>query len=124
MNANHIFRRGGAVVRRTAPAAKRLGRRVAGDAVDAAQRLRHPQRASKAGIDDVTLAGTVELEIFRGTRSPKATVNVSVVEAVVWLRGEVKRPQQIRDLERKARAVPGVRDVENLLHLPATPHRT
>jgi hypothetical protein len=49
---------------------------------------------------------------------------VNVVDGVVWLRGEVKRPEQIRSLERKARSVPEVRGVENLLHLVKTPAPT
>jgi hypothetical protein len=43
---------------------------------------------------------------------------------VVYLRGEVKRPDQIKDLEARARTIPEVRGVENLLHLPKTPSPT
>jgi hypothetical protein len=43
---------------------------------------------------------------------------------VVWLRGEVKRAAQVRSLEQKARSVPEVRGVENLLHLSKTPAPT
>jgi BON domain len=46
------------------------------------------------------------------------------VDGVVWLRGEVKRPEQVRRLEQKARSVPEVRGVENLLHLVKTPAPT
>jgi hypothetical protein len=66
----------------------------------------------------------VETEIFRGRGAPKATVNVNVVDGVVWLRGEVKRPEQVRRLEQNARSVPEVRGVENLLHLVKTPAPT
>lgn len=55
---------------------------------------------------------------------PKTSVNVNVVDGVVWLRGELKRPEQIRALEERARAVPEVRAVENLLHLTKTPAPT
>jgi osmotically-inducible protein OsmY len=37
---------------------------------------------------------------------------------VVYLRGEVKRPDEIRKLVQEAGAVDGVRGVENLLHTP------
>jgi hypothetical protein len=124
MNANDILRRGGGIVRGTARVAGRFGRRAASDTFGAVQRVRHIRRTPKPGMDDVTLARKVETEILRGARTPKSTVNVNVVDGVVWLRGEVKRPEQIRSLERKARAVPEVRDVENLLHLVKTPAPT
>lgn len=79
---------------------------------------------AKSGMDDVTLARKVESEIFRATRIPKGTVDVNAVDGVVYLRGEVKRPEHIRRLEARTRAIPEVRDVENLLHLPKTPAPT
>ena len=39
-------------------------------------------------------------------------------EGIVILRGQVDSPELIRDLEKKTRKVHGVKDVENLLHLP------
>jgi hypothetical protein len=80
----------------------------------------------KPGMDDNTLARKVETELFRSPRSPKATVDVNVVEGVVQLRGTVKTPNQIKTLEARARAIPEVRDVDNLLHLVNTdaPTRT
>jgi osmotically-inducible protein OsmY len=48
-------------------------------------------------------------------------VNVNVENGVVYLRGEVEQPDMIEDLEKRANKVQGVREVENLLHLPATP---
>jgi hypothetical protein len=94
------------------------------DAFGMVQRIRHSRSAPKAGMDDVTLARKVETVIFRGPDSPKSTVDVNVVDGVVWLRGQVKRPEQIRSLEREAWAVPEVRGVENLVHLPNTPAPT
>ena len=72
-------------------------------------------------FDDVTLARKVETEIFRPEDVPKGKINVNVENGVVYLRGEADRPELIDDLVEKARAVQGVRDVENLLHLPDTP---
>lgn len=43
-------------------------------------------------MDDVTLTRKAASEIFRGRGAPKSTVNVNVVDGVVSLRGEVKRP--------------------------------
>ncbi len=45
---------------------------------------------------------------------------MSVQNGVVQLRGEVRRIELIRDLERRTLDIPGVRGVENLLHLPHT----
>jgi hypothetical protein len=42
---------------------------------------------------------------------------------VVTLRGVAKTPEQIKELEAKAREIPEVKDVENVLHLPKTPAR-
>lgn len=131
MNANQILERGGGIVLGPARIAGRMGRRVVGGAVGVlgdARQLGRPRKpgetAAKPEMDDVTLARKVETEIFRGSRAPRSTVNVNVVDGVVWLRGEVKRPEQIRRLEQKAAAVPEVRGVENLLHLPKTPAPT
>jgi osmotically-inducible protein OsmY len=49
---------------------------------------------------------------------PKGKINVSVVDGVVELRGEADTPDMVDELVKKARKVQGVRDVENLLHLP------
>lgn len=131
LNPKQILQRGGGIARGGAGiarggagAAERLGRRVAGGAYGIFQDARNVRGAPKPDMDDVTLTRKVETEIFRGTRAPKSSVNVNVVDGVVWLRGEVKRPEQIRSLERKAQSVPEVRGVENLLHLPKTPAPT
>jgi hypothetical protein len=132
MIANQIVKRGGGVVLGGFRIAERIGRRAAGEAwgmvQDARQLGRKPGPGSEAkpkpGMDDVTLARKVESEIFRGRGPSKATVNVNVVDGVVWLRGEVKRPEQSRRLEEKARSIPEVRGVENLLHLVKTPAPT
>ena len=102
----------------------RIGRRVASDGFGMLQRARSGAPAPKPGMDDTTLARKVETEIFRAADAPKGSVDVSVVDGVVELRGEVKTPELVNELEEKARAVPEVRDVENLLHLPKTPAPT
>ena len=75
-------------------------------------------------FDDVTLAHKVESEIFRPDDVPKGNINVNVENGVVYLRGEADRPELIDELVERARQVQGVRDVENLLHLPGTPAPT
>ena len=124
MNVNQILQRAGGIARRVTRQGERLGRRAASDAYGAVQRVRHIRPQPKPGMDDVTLARKVETEIFRDADSPKGTVNVSVVDGVVELRGQVKRPEQIKALERQVAAIPEARGVENLLHLSKTPPKT
>jgi hypothetical protein len=78
----------------------------------------------KEGMDDQTLKTKVESTIFRDSDTPKGSVDVNVVDGVVELRGEVKRPEIKEALEKKARAIPEVWDVRNHLHLPKTPAPT
>jgi len=68
--------------------------------------------------DDQTLKSKVESEIFRPADAPKGQVNVSVVNAVVELRGQVDDEAQAESLVKAARGVTGVKDVRNLMHLP------
>ena len=72
-------------------------------------------------LNDPALARKVESEIFREEDAPKGSVSVNVEHGVVYLRGEVEQPEQIRALGEKAEAVEGVQAVENLLHPPGTP---
>lgn len=106
------------------------------------QRMRRTERAARAATsyaegyrerakavvreeqppgDDVTLKHKIETEVFRDPDAPKGSVNIDVAGGVVTLRGEVDRPEQVRDLEAKARSIAGTRDVENLLHTPGSP---
>jgi osmotically-inducible protein OsmY len=124
MNSNQILQRGGGILRQTIRLGERIGRGLGNQAYGVVQEARHRRQTPKPDMDDVTLARKVETEVFRNRPGVKATVNVNVVDGVVWLRGQVKRPEQIRSLEAKARAVPEVRGVENLLHLPKTPAPT
>ena len=71
--------------------------------------------------DDATLAHKVESIVFRDPRFPKGQVSVNAERGAVFLRGQIDRPELIRDLEEAVRKVPGVRAVENLLHEPGTP---
>jgi hypothetical protein len=105
-----IVRRGG----------RRAGGYVAAEADGLMQKATHLREEPK-DLDDVTLARKVETEIFRPADAPKGSVDVNVVDGVVQLRGEVESPDLVDELVAKARSVQGVRDVENLLHLPGTP---
>jgi osmotically-inducible protein OsmY len=112
---------------RAAGLARRVGRRVgraggkvASDAHGMRQRLAHPHPENPS-YNDATLAAKVQSELFVGRDVPKDRVSINAENGVVVLRGEVDRPEQIRELERAAAKIPGVRGVKTLLHLPNTP---
>ena len=72
----------------------------------------------KAAPNDQALADRVKSEIFQPADAPKGSVNVNVENGVVYLRGEVRRPDEISRLVQQAREVEGVSAVESLLHTP------
>ena len=92
----------------------------------AAARKRPTVQATQApkDLDDVALARKVETVIFRDDSVPKGKIDVNAADGVVWLRGEAKNPEMIKALEAQATAIPEVKKVENLLHLPKTPAPT
>ncbi len=69
----------------------------------------------------MTLAHKIESILFRDRDVPKGQININAEEGVVFLRGQVDRPELVGELEARVRAVKGVRAVENLLHLPPSP---
>jgi osmotically-inducible protein OsmY len=87
------------------------------------QRAASQRRASRQPkeLDDVTITRKVETETFRLKGVDKGKISVNTADGVVWLRGEAKNPEQIKELEAAAGAIPEVKRVENLLHLPKTP---
>ena len=91
-----LFRRGSRQV-------EQAGRAAAAEAYGAKQKVKHRKEEEKPQPDDVTLARKVETEIFRG---------------------EVGEPTMIKDLEKRTRKVQGVKEVENLLHVPGSPTPT
>jgi osmotically-inducible protein OsmY len=92
-----------------------IGAVVGGGVAYAAKRFWPRGRTS---VDDVTLAQQVQSELFREESAPKGQISVNAANGVVQLRGEVEQPELIGELVQRARSVQGVRDVENLLHLP------
>jgi len=92
---------------------------AAAQAQGVAARAQHAATGGdSAPSDDVTLTRKVETEIFRDADAPKGAVNVTAVDGIVELRGQLDDRDQIEALEAKARKVTGVRDVRNMLHLP------
>lgn len=78
----------------------------------------------KADMDDKTLQAKVQSIVFRPSGAPKGSVDVNVADGVVYLRGEVGTAAKVKAIEAAVRAIPEVREVENLLHLPKTPAAT
>jgi hypothetical protein len=111
--------RASAGARRTPAAARETPKRRATTTRSGRQRTTAPK-----ALDDVTIARKVETELFRDPTVPKGHIDVNVVGGVVWLRGEVRTPEDVKSLEAQAQAVPEVKRVENLLHLPNTPAPT
>ena len=109
-----------ATVRGTPRSAGRTSRGVAAEAYGVSQKVQHLKEEPK-DFDDVTLARKVETELFRPADAPKGNIDVNVEHGVVVLRGEAQTPDLIDELVSRARTVQGVREVENLLHLPNTP---
>lgn len=107
-----FFRQRGQEVGRTAGT-------VQADAQGLVEKAKHAKAEDKpTDPNDATLARKVETEIFRDADVPKGQIDVNAEGGVVILRGEVERPELIKDLEEKTRSVKGVKDVENLLHTP------
>jgi osmotically-inducible protein OsmY len=110
-----------AFFRRRAREAQRLGRAATSEAYGLKQKATHRGEAPKPEPNDETLAAKVETELFRDADVPKGQININAQDGVVQLRGEVPSQDMIEDLAEKARSVHGVRDVENLLHIPGQP---
>ena len=118
----HIARDKVAALARDATATiERTKQQAAGVAKGAAHGAVHAVRRDDREYDDVTLARKVESEIFRPPDAPKDSVSVNVQHGVVELRGEVKRPEDVKALGAAAQRVDGVKEVHNLLHTPGSP---
>jgi hypothetical protein len=102
--------------------ANRMAQRTTVLATDKASGIKSRvlSRTGSAETDDLTILDRVESEVFRDPAIPKGDINVMVVEGKAVLRGQVAEPQ-IGAIEAAVRKVVGVRDVENLLHVPGTP---
>ena len=109
-----LFRRGAREVERV----ERVGSSYAHGMTERAKAATRPDVPPG---DDLTLKHKLETELFRPADAPKGSVNIEVVDGVVTLRGQVPRPEDVRELEAQARLFAGVRDVHNLLHTPGTP---
>jgi osmotically-inducible protein OsmY len=118
----HVTRdRGVSLARRGGQRGRRFARHAASEATGAARRARNSLPRPREPLDDAELAHKVETILFRDPDVPKGQINVNAENGVVFLRGEVERPELLADLEGRVRKVQGVEGVENLLHLPGSP---
>jgi hypothetical protein len=106
-----------AISRRGVVHAQRFGRFTSSTIYGYSQKLIHLMPTARPTPSDETLAQRVRSKILRDPALPKHRITISAEQGIIILRGEVDQPEQIRTLEKKARKIPGVRGVENLLHL-------
>lgn len=90
------------------------------DLVGFAEKALHPIWTQEIPDDDAALKAKVETILFQPADAPKGLVSVNVDEGIVYLRGQLVSAAVINDLEQRARKIPGVRGVVNLLHLPGS----
>ena len=79
------------------------------------------RRGQREPLDDVTLAHKVESELYRRARVPKGQISINAEDGFVFLRGTMDRQEEIERVGDATREIAGVREVENLLHVPGTP---
>jgi hypothetical protein len=97
---------------------RKLVHHATSDAYGLGQRVLHRLPLPAPDLDDQTLVDKVESIVFRDRDVPKGQININAENGVVFLRGQVERPELVEELETRVRKVRGVRGVENLLHLP------
>jgi osmotically-inducible protein OsmY len=118
--------RSGAARRDQASSEAAAGARTAAATAEQAQAKAKEVAADSAPVapgppNAEDLKAKVESEMFRDDAAPKGSISVNVEHEVVVLRGELETEELIASMEEKARAVEGVVDVRNLLHLPGEP---
>jgi hypothetical protein len=118
----HVARdRSLSLARRGAERSRRFVRHASSELVGQTKRGLNALPHASEPLDDVTLAHKVETILFRDKDVPKGQINVNSENGIVFLRGQVERPELLAELEGRVRKVRGVRGVENLLRLSGGP---
>ena len=106
----------------TRTASKRVGReaRYVFNTVSARTRRVLSQEQPEFA-DGNTLLDRVESELFADRSIPHGRLNFEVEGTRVILRGELDSADEMFKVEGAVRRVPGVTEVQSLLHLPGTP---
>jgi osmotically-inducible protein OsmY len=72
-------------------------------------------------MDDATVADRIRSEVLGRPGLDAGGLVVDVQDGVAHLRGEMQDEARITEVVAMTRSVAGVRDVENLIHVPGTP---
>lgn len=110
-------------LRRGSRSAEKGARDLAGRAQGVVADATPPGRDSSE-LNDPALEAKVESELFRPAAAPKGSVDVSVENGVVFLRGEVPDRKSLESMVAEAHAIDGVSRIESLLHVPGEPAPT
>jgi len=107
------------LVRQGTKRGRKLVRHATADAAGQTRRAAHALRSpAEVELDDATLVDKVESIVFRKHDLPKGQININAENGVIFLRGQVDRPELVEALEARVSKVQGVKGVENLLHTP------
>jgi gas vesicle protein len=108
----------GALIRRGEERADDLGRH----ATNVVQgKVREMTTAPERSMDDGTVEARIRSEVLGRGDVDASGIVVNVEDGVAVLRGEVSEPDAIAGIVDRTKAVEGVRDVRNLLHVPGAP---
>jgi hyperosmotically inducible periplasmic protein len=106
------------LARQSTKRGRKLVHHATSDSAGIARKAASRARGGRAPeLDDATLVDKVESIVFRDRDVPKGQINVNAENGVVFLRGEVDRPELVGALEARVRKVRGVRGVENRLNV-------
>jgi osmotically-inducible protein OsmY len=72
-------------------------------------------------MDDVTIAQRIRSEVLGRPALDAREIIVDVNEGVARLRGQLEDPERIQTLVEQTKKIPGVREVESLIHLEDMP---
>ena len=114
---NMLRERGMARSRRAWRAMSGMWRKSTADAYGMSHKIVHLVPRTTEVVDDETLLQRVESQLFRDRHIPKGNLNISAEHGTLILRGEVHAADEITRIEDRVRHVPGVRNVQNLLHV-------
>lgn len=109
--------------RSTGDRAARAARRARAEVVGTSRRVTSDLRPDEPPPNDATLVHKIQSELGRDDIFASGRVSIDATDGVVYLRGQLDRPDEIRRAADLVRRVDGVVAVENLLHLPGAPAR-
>lgn len=107
-----------AAIRRSGRKANKLSRRTGAKIVGMATSAIHIPARLDQPVNDPMLTDRILSQVFRDREIPPGRVNINVEDGIAVIRGELDRPEQIRELQDAVKDVSGVREVASFLHLP------